>query len=78
MKEVSKALKKARKELARKVLALPDEDAYAQPYSVLMDLINEIDRCLKDIGPALKDAKAERKRNPNQFPNRARKWVGKP
>jgi hypothetical protein len=71
---VLKGLKKSRKELCRLASALPDEDAYATPYSVLVDGINNIDALIKELKPALKDAKEHRKQFPDQFPNRARKW----
>ncbi len=72
--QIIKGLKKSRKELVRLADALPDEDAYAMPYSVLIDGINHIDELIKELKPSLKEATLERKQNPNQFPNRARKW----
>lgn len=71
---ILKGLKKSRKELARLAESLPDEDAYATPYSVLSDAIKHIDELLKDLKPSIKDAVEYRKQNPEQFPNRARKW----
>jgi hypothetical protein len=69
-----KGLKKSKKELCRLAKALPDEDAYATPYSVLVDGINNINSLINELKPALKDAKEHRKQFPEQFPNRARKW----
>jgi hypothetical protein len=69
-----KGLKKSKRELHRLLKALPDEDAYATPYSVIADGINAIDELIKEIKPSLKDAKEHRKQYPDQFPNRARKW----
>lgn len=71
---IIKGLKKSRSQLVRLADALPDEDAYATPYCVLVDGINAIDELIKELKPALKDAKAHRKQHPEQFPNRARKW----
>jgi len=71
---ILKGLKKSRKELCQLASALPDEDAYATPYSILIDGINAIDELIKSIKPSLKEAKAYRKQNPDQFPNRAKKW----
>ena len=71
---IIKGLKKSRSELVRFAHALPDEDAYAMPYAVLMDGINHIDGLIKDLKPSLKEAKIHRQQHPNQFPNRARKW----
>jgi hypothetical protein len=69
-----KGLKKSRKELVRLANALPDEDAYATPYSILMDGINHIDDLIRELKPSIKEANEYRKQNPDQFPNRARKW----
>lgn len=69
-----KKLKQSRKELVKMAKDLPDEDAFAMPYSVLIDGINHIDELINEIKPALKDAKAERKLAKHCAPNRARKW----
>lgn len=71
---VIKRLKKSRRELYRLADALPDEDAYATPYSVLVDGINHIDELIKELKPSLKEAKEYRKQNPDQPLNRARGW----
>lgn len=71
---VIKGLKKSRQELRKILKTIPDEDAYATPYSVIVDGINSIDELIKEMKPALKEAKKYRKQNPDQFPNRARKW----
>lgn len=71
---ILKGLKKSRKELCRLADSLPDEDAYATPYSVLSDAINNIDELLQELKPSIKEAKEYRKQNPEQFPNRARNW----
>jgi hypothetical protein len=71
---ILKGLRKSKRELCRLADALPDEDAYATAYSVIIDGINALDELIRDIKPAIKDAKEHRKQNPNQFPNRARKW----
>ena len=71
---VLKGLRKSKKELCRLANAFPDEDAYATPYSILIDGINNIYALIKELKPALKDAKEHRKQFPEQFPNRARKW----
>jgi len=78
MKKLRKALKAARKELAKQATKLPNEDAYATVYSILIDGVRAIDDTLKSLEPAVKEAKKERKRNPNQSPNRAVQWCGKP
>lgn len=72
--QIFKRLKRSRKELVKLAKELPDEDAFATPYSVLIDGINGIDELLRDLKPALKDAKQYRKQNPEQFPNRAKNW----
>lgn len=72
--QILKGLKKSRRELVRLANALPDEDAYATPYSVLMDSINHIDELIKELKPSIKEAQEHRKQNPHQFPNRARNW----
>jgi hypothetical protein len=71
---IIKELKKSRSELSRLANALPNEDAYATAYCVLVDGINTIGELIKTIKPSLKEAKEYRKQNPDQFPNRARKW----
>lgn len=71
---ILKGLKKSKKELCKLADALPDEDAYAMPYSVLIDGINHIDELIKELKPAIREARQYRKENPEQFPNRARKW----
>lgn len=71
---IIKGLKKSRRQLIQLVNALPNEDAYATTYCVLIDGINAIGELIKAVKPSLKDAKAYRKQNPNQFANRAKKW----
>ncbi len=71
---VIKGLKKSRRELRQLLNSIPDENAYATPYSVIVDGINAIDELIKETKPALKEAKEYRKKNPDQFPNRAKKW----
>lgn len=71
---IIKNMKRVRKELVRFANSLPDEDAYATPYSVCVDGINDLGKLIEELKPALKDAKEHRKQNPHQFPNRARKW----
>lgn len=72
--QIIKELKKSRKQLVKLADALPDEDAYATPYSVLIDGVNHIDELIKELKPSIKEAVEYRKQNPDQFPNRARKW----
>lgn len=69
-----KNLKRVRKELVRFANSLPDEDAYATPYSVCADGVNDLGKLIEELKPSLKDAKEHRKLHPHQFPNRARKW----
>lgn len=71
---ILKDLKRSRRELVRLANALPDEDAYATPHSVIIDGINHIGELLNELKPAIKEAKEYRKQHPDQFPNRARKW----
>lgn len=71
---IIKELKRVRKQLKQFANSLPDEDAYATPYSVCVDGINDISSLIDDLKPSLKDAKEHRKQFPEQFPNRARKW----
>lgn len=71
---VVKGLKKSKRELRQILRTIPDEDAYATPYSVIVDGINAIDELIKEIKPSIKEAKEYRKQNPNQSLNRARKW----
>ena len=71
---VIRGLKKSKRELRQLLNSIPDEDAYATPYSVIVDGINAIDELIKETKPALKEAKEYRKKNPDQFPNRAKKW----
>lgn len=71
---IIKGLKKSRGELSRLANALPNEDAYATAYCVLIDGINAIDELIKEMKPSLKEAKEYRKQNPDQPANRAKKW----
>lgn len=71
---VIKGLKKSKRQLHQLLNMLPDEDAYATPYSNIVDGINNIDNLIKELKPSLKEAKKYRKQNPDQFPNRAKKW----
>ncbi len=71
---VIKGLKKSRREMHQLLKSIPDEDAYATPYSVIVDGINAIDELIKEVKPALKEAIVYRKQNPEQSQNRARKW----
>lgn len=71
---VIKGLKKSRRELHRLLKSIPDEDAFATPYSVIVDGINAIDELIKEVKPTFKEAKEYRKQNTEQSSNRARKW----
>lgn len=71
---IIKGLKKTRGELVRLAKALPDEDAYATPYSVLSDGVKHLDDLINNLKDSIRDANQYRKENPEQFPNRARKW----
>jgi hypothetical protein len=71
---IIRGLKKSRSQLVKFANSLPNEDAYATPYSILVDGINHIDALIKELKPSIKEAKAFRKENPDQFPNRAKKW----
>lgn len=71
---IIKRLKQSRRELHQLLKSIPDEDAYATPYSVIVDGINAIDELIKEAKPTLKEAIAYRKQNPEQSQNRARKW----
>lgn len=71
---ILKELRKSRKEMIRLANALPDEDAYATPYSVVVDGINQLDQLIDELKPSIKDAEEYRKQNPNQSINRARRW----
>ena len=71
---VIKGLKKSRRELYQLLKSIPDEDAYATPYSVIVDGINAIDELIKEVKPSLKEAIEYRKQNPEQSLNRAKQW----
>ncbi len=71
---IIKDLKRVRKQLVRFANSLPNEDAYATPYSVCIDGINSLGELIEELKPSIKDAKEHRKQFPEQFPNRARKW----
>lgn len=68
------SLKKARKQLVGLGKAMPDKDAYAMAYAVVADMVEEIDECLKLLGPAIEEAKADEEQNKLQLPNRAKTW----
>ena len=78
MKELRKYLKQARAQVRKEAAALPDQDAYATPYSMLSDLAKEIDLFTKEIAQAMKDSKSFAKNNPQLGANRAKKWCAKP
>lgn len=71
---IIKSLKKTRGELVRFAKTLPNEDAYATPYSVLSDGVKHLDDLIDNLKDSIRDANQYRKENPEQFPNRARKW----
>lgn len=71
---IFKGLKKSRRELVRLAKDIPDEDAFATPYSILIDGINHIDELLSELKPAMKEAKEYQKQNLHQAPNRAKRW----
>jgi len=78
---ILKGLKKSKRELCRLAEALPDEDAYATPYSILADAVKHLDEIIQELKPSLKDAKGFRKEHPEQSLNRAKTWCkinGKP
>ena len=72
--QIVKGLRKARTELARFAASLPDEDAYATPYSVLSDGVKGIDDLIDNLKDSVREANQFRKEHPEQFPNRARVW----
>ena len=77
MKELRDTIKKARKIIKKMAADLPDNDAYATPYSLLSDLATHIDRYMKELGPALTEAKKLEKKY-ESAPNRAKRWCAKP
>ena len=74
MKELLKSLRESKKQLARVAKAMPDKDAYAIPYCILMDMLDEIDNGMREIEPALKKAKYEAKQDKLGLENRAKEW----
>lgn len=77
MDKLRQSLKLARKHIKKVAADLPDEDAYASPYSLLADVAEAIDIFLVEISPALKEASKLAKTSDFK-PNRAKKWCRKP
>lgn len=71
---IIKGLKKTRGELVRLANDLPDEDAYATPYSILSDGVKHLDDLIDNLKDSVREANQYRKENPDQSLNRARKW----
>lgn len=69
-KKSEKLLIQTKKELIKLAKLLPDQDSYAPPYTIIYDMIQDINSCLKDLKFELKEA-AKFKTN---LPNRAKKW----
>lgn len=67
-------LKRVNDKLIDYTADFPDEDCYATPYSMLSDVTRHIDEFIKEVKPYIKEANEDRKKNPDQYPNRARRW----
>jgi len=78
MKELRKYLRMARRRVTKSANNLPDQDAYAMPYSMLADLAEDLDSFLVEIQAAMKEAESFTKKDPQQPRNRAKKWCTKP
>lgn len=74
MNHLINLVKQTQKDLKFYAKSLPDQDAYAEAYSTLVDMVNSLNAGLKDLKPALKRAKADLKKEPEQMKNRAKKW----
>ncbi len=74
MKLLLKSLREAKKELSRVAKAMPDKDAYAIPYCILNEMFEAIETGMKEIEPAVKQAKYEAKQNKSDLENRAKGW----
>lgn len=69
MNKVIFSLKQNKKILAKALLALPNEDAYAEVYCIITDAIRRNNEILLDLSLALIEAKRLSKEDPNQPDN---------
>ncbi len=67
-------LKQVNNKLIDYAADFPDEDCYATPYSMFSDITRHIEEFINEVKPHLKEANQDRKKNPDQNPNRARRW----
>ena len=72
--ELLKELKRVNDKLIEYAADFPDEDCYATAYSIIADVTRHIDECIKELKPYIKEANQDRKKNPDQYRNRARRW----
>jgi hypothetical protein len=70
-------LKKLQKKLLKSTKELPDSDAYASVYCILVDCANNINLCLEDLVPFLKEANKDFRKNPDQGGNHAKAFMNK-
>ena len=69
--EMLKALRKSKKRIIKYAKSLPNQDAYAEIFSICASTINTIDELLKEIPEALCHAKEDLKEFPEQMINHA-------
>lgn len=69
MRETLKAVRAARRALAKFAKDLPDLDAHSTTFCIANDAAEYLDTVLRDLPVRMKEAKALAKKNPN--------WLGK-
>jgi hypothetical protein len=68
-------LKKVRKQLIKEAKGLPDSDQFATVYCILADAATELEHCIDDLVPVLKEANSNFKKKPEEDGNRAKDFV---
>ena len=76
MEILKQSLQQAREQIKRVAQDLPDQDAYAIVYTVLVDLAKTIDTSVNLLDVHYPRAQAHN--NSEQLPNRAKVWLKSP
>lgn len=78
MEILKQSLQQAREQIKRVAQDLPDQDAYAIVYTVLVDLAKTIDTSVASLDIHYPQAQVDAHNNHEQLPNRAKVWLKSP
>jgi hypothetical protein len=71
IRDLTRSLRQARADLIQTAKSLPDQDAFAMVYTIMMDAAENLQITVKELPEAMQGAHQFLKSNPDQIPNHA-------